>query len=495
MIKSQIIKTIQEIIYYLRVQNYHEGCMRFRALLKDMQEEEDINNALCETESELAAVISQILQALEKDDLILVADLLEEALMPVIKAMILPIEAVDKRKYRLEITSSGYLTVKHLASDLYLHSNGNPMEEARILTQLCYDPKKEKYAVWGIGLGYHIARLYEEARGSIRIVVFDEDEEMIQIAKECGVLSNIPEDRLSYVVDASGRNFAKYLSENETGILIHFPSVKKIQNKKLQEIMHNFFASWNGTIQFRTELAVNFRSNQKMCSHNVDELAESFKDKEVIIVGAGPSLDDTIDFLKMSVGNKVIVAVTTVLKKLLGLGIVPDYAVVMDSQSRTIKQIEGIEKAEVPFIIDSTAYWEFATRCTGKKYIAYQKNFKEADECANKAGYNQYETGGAVTTLALEIALRLGAKAIYLVGVDLAYPNGISHADDTMDKKKRDTLGMKKVRSVNGGWVYTDSLFDAYRKWIEEKIIKYPNVPCYNLSNCGAYIAGTVMNE
>mgnify|MGYP003311426870 CR=1 FL=1 len=104
--------------------------------------------------------------------------------------------------------------------------------------------------------------------------------------------------------------------------------------------------------------------------------------------------------------------------------------------------------------------------------------------------YLFYETGGSVTTLALEIALRLGATSIYLLGVDLAYPNGISHATGTMDRMGRDTNGMKRVKSVNGDWVYTDLLFDSYRNWIESKINRYPQVDFYNLSTCGAHIEG-----
>lgn len=101
-----------------------------------------------------------------------------------------------------------------------------------------------------------------------------------------------------------------------------------------------------------------------------------------------------------------------------------------------------------------------------------------------------YETGGSVTTLALDIVLRQGAKTVYLAGVDLAYPAGVSHASGTMDRHTRDISGMDPVEAVGGGIVYADRLFIAYRKWIEAKIKAHPEVAFYNLSDCGAKIEG-----
>ena len=166
--------------------------------------------------------------------------------------------------------------------------------------------------------------------------------------------------------------------------------------------------------------------------------------------------------------------------------------IVMDSQQRTIGHIDGIEGTNIPLIVDTTAYWEFAAKYAGKKYIAYQKGYKSAEELANKFQCKLYETGGSVITLALDIVLKLGAKAVYLIGVDLAYPGGVSHASDTMDKKQRDVSDMEQVKAVHGGMVYADSLFIGYRKWMERKIEEYAKIPIYNLSDCGAEIAGTI---
>ncbi len=485
--KSSVITQIQEIIYYLHIQDYAEGTFRFTKLLQELQKDSDISAQI--------PILNEMMQALEKVDMVLLADLLEEALLPLIKDMVVPKEPIVRGNYCLESTSSGGLTVRHLPTNLYLHGNCNPMEEARILVQHCFDPKKENYAVWGIGLGYHIVRLYEAAKGAVRIIVFEEDEEMLKLAAECGILDHIPAERITYVLDKTGEEFARYLSQHDTrhdtGILLHFPSIKKIQDKLLKDRMSSFFLGWNSMINARKSLTINFRSNEKYCSHNVDEIEERINNREVVLVAAGPSLDNSMEFLREASKEKVIVAVARVWKKLFDEGIVPDYVVTMDAHEITMRQLEGLDNEDVPLIVDSTAYWGMAANYGGEKYIAYQKDYENAERRAKESGHRIYETGGSVLTLCLDIVLQLGANAVYFVGADLAYPGGWSHVGGTMNRTKMDTSGMKPIEAVDGNIVYADYSLIGFRKWIEGKIREYPQVKFYNLSNCGAKIAGT----
>lgn len=489
--KSTIISKIQKMIYNVRIQNYHIAGMEIREILQGFQEDSVICDAMNSKESIWSILVVQLYEALQAEDMILVADVMEENVMPELKRLIIYEDPEIFEDYSVENTASGYYTIKYLPENLYLHSNVNPMEEARILVERCFDPTQEKYAVWGCGLGYHIRQLYEMARGAISITVFDNEESIIKLAQKHGYMEEIPVDRITYLVDSTGEKFADYIGRYDTGILIHYPSVKKIENYKIRQIMQNFFAGWNGTIQYREELAVNFRSNIVNCKKYVDELKGSISNRETILVAAGPSLDHCLEYLQQQKNKKIIFAVTTVLKKLLEAGIVPDYAVVMDSQSRTYGHMRGIEDIDIPLIVDSTAYWEFAEKQWGEKYLVLQRDYEKAQTLAQKERKNTYETGGSVTTLALEILLRLGSSSIEMIGVDLAYPEGMSHAKNTMDERKRDTGSMIKIKSVSGGWVAADNLFIDYRKWIERKISQYPNIPVYNLSDCGAYIEGT----
>ena len=98
---------------------------------------------------------------------------------------------------------------------------------------------------------------------------------------------------------------------------------------------------------------------------------------------------------------------------------------------------------------------------------------------------------GTVASFCVEIAARLGARSVELIGIDLAYPAEHSHAKGTMDDKEVNYDGMLKVKDVNGQLVYTSRIFNGYIQDLEEQIEQYAKkVTFYNLSNCGAYIKG-----
>lgn len=485
---SDLISLAQEITCQMHLQNYHAGNILLRKLLGELEAN---HKEMLVDNSYLNSIMCMLLQTLEKDDMVLCADFLEDGLVPCLKELLVPVEEIASADYILEKGSCGYYTLKHISAGIYLHSNSNPVKEAKELVGLCYNPEYEEYAVWGLGLGYHVAELYKIARGAIKIRVFDEDENVIQLAKQFGVLGETLQENVKLIHDSNGKKFASAIVGGGKGILMHLPSIKKCANKELKEILQHFFAKWNGTIQLKTELAVNFRSNVAECEHNVDELEDLVRDKDVIIVAGGPSVDSRLEYLKQNSGNKIIFAATTVLRKLVEENIYPDFAVVMDSNQRTYGHMSGIEDVKIPLIADSTAYWEFVAKHKGTKYIAYQKGYGDSELRALKEKRRTYETGGSVTTLMLDIVLQLGAKTVTFVGADFAFPGGVTHAKDTMDRSVRNTSHLEKTISVTGDEVYTDSLMTAYRKWIERKIEEYPKVEFYNMSDCGAEIKGT----
>lgn len=94
-------------------------------------------------------------------------------------------------------------------------------------------------------------------------------------------------------------------------------------------------------------------------------------------------------------------------------------------------------------------------------------------------------------SLAVEVAIQFKAKKVYLMGVDLAYPSGLSHASDTMDRRVESMEGMQEVCGVAGTTVYATHVFEIYRKWLENHISRHKDIEWYNLSTKGARIHGT----
>lgn len=440
---------------------------------------------------ELLALVKRVYNG-EKDHIVR-ADLMEKAIIPMLEQWVQSrgsiVQPVDE-EWQLESTACGFLTLKNLRTDTYLHSNNNPMEEARKQIEYYYIPSVESYALLGCGLGYQAYQLYRISNGSVKIHLFEQDPLVVELARKYGVLDWIPEDILEVTTKDSVYAYLKTLDEKgDMGAFMHLPSLRLLRNKTEQEAMLEAYGKQHTSLAHKRDFSINFYRNLHSDAEYIDSLPKI--GEEAVIVAAGPSLDDCMEVLRRWQGQKTIIAVGTVFHKLLKQGIRPDYVTVSDPQKRTLKQLEGLWEEEIPMILDACAYWEFARKYKGKKYYVLTPQFQELLAYAKEHELDVWPSGGTVMSLGVEVGIRRGAKKIYLMGVDLAYPEGVSHAADTMDRKETDTEGMRQVCGVGGTKVYTTNVFSTYLHWMENHIARYPKIEWYNLSTKGARIKGT----
>lgn len=492
---ANTVSKLRQIVELIRKQDDHNAILQLNATISGIC-------SLCEqcVESQYIDGMSlwkQVQQLNEiQGDLILVGDVIENGILPIMESWIQTIahiSQIDEDEYLFESTSSGFLTLKNIETNMYIHSNNNPMEEARILVEHFYDPKMNYYSVYGCGLGYHIYQLYLISKGSVPIKVFDINSKMVEYARLYGVLEWIPKDVLEIRTDDSVLSFLESLDNSETGMFFHIPSVRQIKNEIEREAILGICVQQNTLYKFKIDSQINFWRNIKTKISSIDKLDSSKIKKEMVIVAAGPSLDDNMENLRLWKNKKTIVAVGTVFRKLVNAGISPDYVVIMDPQKRTLKQLEGVENEQIPMILDMTAYWEFARVYRGPKYmVCIPGGREEIRQYAKQNNLTMWTSGGTVTSMALEFAIHYKAEKIYFVGVDLAYPEGVSHASGTMDCSIKNTEKLPKVQGVRGQEVYADRVFISYRKWIEERIEGISNITFYNMSRRGAHIEGTI---
>lgn len=108
--RSTIITKIQKMIYNVRIQNYHIAGMEIREILQGFQEDPVICDAMNLKESAWSIVVVQLHEALQAGDMILVADVMEENVIPELKRMIIYENPENLKHYSVENTSSGYDT-------------------------------------------------------------------------------------------------------------------------------------------------------------------------------------------------------------------------------------------------------------------------------------------------------------------------------------------------------------------------------------------------
>lgn len=483
------IQMIDEAVSFAHVQNFAEEAEAFKKIVNCLADVQDVAIKMADESSDFGNIFAAMMAALNNRDMILLSDYLESGLKPLIASMLEPADSFETTDYCVEPTETGVMTVKDKKVGIYLHSNVNPVAEAKTLVAFAAESGAKEYAVFGLGLGFHVKALSDYFLGSVDITVYEEDEELIELCKRFGVKEIFDADNITIVHDRTGKLFSDKISSGSS-ILMHYPSVCKIENSEARDAMKAFFLNWNTTVQKRRELFANFVKNCSLKAPNVATLKENFEGKEIIYVGGGPSLMTSVDFIKDNRKNLCVICATTVLKKLMDLGIDADYAIVLDPNERTYGHMQGISDCKVPLIFAATAYWKFAAYSKGERYIAYQEQYKPSVEAAAKENVPVFATGGSVTTIALSIAAGLGAKKIYLAGVDMGFPGGKTHADGTMDATSVSEDGLIPIKSVKGDIIYTEDKLLSYLKWIEREIEKHPEVDYINLSDCGAFIKG-----
>lgn len=425
-----------------------------------------------------------------EEDLTRLADIVELEILPAMylwMAQISRIEIEDEDGDLLKSTRSGFLTLKY--NGYYLHSAVNPMLEAQYLLRDLYDPEKKDYYVFGSGLGYHVYQLYQKLSGYGKIFLFEPNRKLLEYAKRYGVLSWIPgEDLVICRQFESVEAFFQEAKKQDAGIFIHVPSTHAYKNAREKKVLIENWMSQNTRRLMAQRGLINRIRNDSLGLPDVDVLLEKMNYEEAVVVAAGPSVDQCLETLRSWSGNKLIIAVGTILKKLLAEDIVPDMAVFIDYKFALSQQMQGIRRRDIPLVIGRETYWEIAHGYRGPKYLIStdeEKNIGSGDQRA------VWMSGGTVSYTALELAIHTNPRTVYLVGLDLGYPMDQKYAQGVTQQNEADDAKLFCVEAMDGRYVKTDLHLNTYREGIEGLIARTPDIRFYNLSERGALIRGT----
>ncbi|MCH5266858.1 MAG: motility associated factor glycosyltransferase family protein [Lachnospiraceae bacterium] len=407
------------------------------------------------------------------------------------------VEKLLKERYLIEYTSCGEYTLALQRRENtagkeggfhYYHSNGNVEEEALQLAHSWFETGKYTYGVIGLGLGYPIRALLEMDE-AITVTVAETDKNILYLACAFGDIANLLSGgRCKIVIDESLEVVNREGKEREW--CVQYPAIDNIAREDLRIQIEDYFINKSSMKTQRIRLDGNFEKNSKHNLKSVDELAEIFRGKDLYIIAAGPSLDNNIDELKKVGENGIILATGTVMKKLLNKGIPVDYGILIDAGVATFRQIEGIENCGVPILVLSTAHYKIVSEYQGERYLICQEGYSPAEEFAGKHKYELYQSGGSVSTTALELGIRFGCKRIIFVGLDLAYSGGKYHASDTEFDREMSEGNTRYVEDIHGGKVLTGKNLDIYRKWIEDRIAEETGGIFIDATEGGAKIKG-----
>lgn len=158
-----------------------------------------------------------------------------------------------------------------------------------------------------------------------------------------------------------------------------------------------------------------------------------------IVVGAGPGLDEAIGALRRMASRVPVIAADTALPALTARGIPVSLVVAVDSQVYNAYDFVGGESRNVPLAYDLSTHPSIVRRPWGYRRVALLCR-STGDQIIDRiyAAFPQiFPTSplGSVGATAVEVALRMFAGAVYVVGIDFAYRLGKPHAEGTISAR------------------------------------------------------------
>lgn len=520
---KDLIHYVTTTIYFFRYQNYYLAYQGARSVVNMLQKY--LVRLPEEGAKEFLPVLEIALEALEEQDGVRLADILEEGILPLLYQMqqILFEESdglledcwgknrriLKKRfpdlyrkmlecrenipnQYQISWAKTGDLVLSVATEGqgiIPLNSMCNPWKEALLYAE--HVAGAREFLVIGAGLGYHLEFLISQMACK-KVVVLENDLRQLAIALSYRDLSHVlSNEKITFVHCEDEKAYRLYLREKteDARVCIWYPSVRTIEDTALREWLENYKIELSSIENAGPELANNFQDNLEKDDREVSCLQSVFQNKKIIFVAGGPSLDNNLEYLKQRKREEsILVCVGKVARKLISSGVQPDYLVMIDGQAKTRWQISGIEKCGVPLIYLSTVSSAIVGDYEGERYIAFQEGFPAAEQYAKEHGYPLYQSGGSVATFALDLLIRFGCRRVICVGLDMGYSGERTHAFG-MGNCLADKSQLRKVEGVSSKYVYTSKTLDIYRKWIEKRIDGIKGIELINASN-GARIHG-----
>ncbi len=243
--------------------------------------------------------------------------------------------------------------------------------------------------------------------------------------------------------------------------------------------------------------SMNFWRNFSQQSIGIELFEELFREKPVIIVSAGPSLQKNIHLLEAAKEKAILIAVGSSITILEKNKIKPHFRMAIDAVADNGPMMECISEDDgCPLLFSNCFFFQALEKYPGTK----------VNMCLNSGGVvNMYfqtqlakkrkvfRSGFSVANVAFDVAAQMGSNKIILVGQDLCYTAGRLHASGTWDEEEEEKFINEEMKATDfeGNVVATDSSFLGMREIFETFIQLYAKqVTCINATEGGLPIRG-----
>lgn len=433
--------------------------------------------------------------------------------------------------YSLSLAKNGEITAEESfeAKKMRLHSAYNPSKEA----QSAFNEQKQKSQIIfiGFGLGYHVieaARLIQQKKLYKKLILVEEnpvfffasmcilDWTCVFEIEDLVIAVGCPLDAITPLIETTNHvNLGdEGLSDSHIFTLpsftLHSQSysqnlIKLIERNKTKNQINaatykKFGKLWTSNSKANLE-------NIKKCAF-VSQIDKSSFSSDFLLVGAGPSLQQILPHLKQLQKKMIIVCVETALHSLLKNDVEPDFIIITDPQYWAYRHISGL-KSKSSILIAPLSVHPAVFRFECKEILLCSDMFWVSQFFEEKIGsFGDLGAGGSVASSAWNFCHLMGAKNIYLAGLDLSFPSKQTHIKGSSAEQKfytvnsrlnsTDKLSCTSMYSAkpeygenyNHQKVLTDSRMKMFAWWFESRIASCPEVKTHSLCPQSLMIPG-----
>ena len=401
----------------------------------------------------------------------------------------------------------------------FIHSNHEPVKEAEKLVLSAISAKSAACIIEGFGLGYYVEAVLKLKPG-IPVVIVEPSAERFLKSLESRNLSNIfTSPSVSLLVANKSDSIRMLLPGLPKG------NIELIKNRALCELDYEYYKEIDRIVHhFVSRKEVNTATlkkfgklwvrnlinnlNELPLANDVGNLTGLFGNFPVLLLAAGPSLDNVLPLMEELQKRFIIVAVDTSAAVLIERGFLPDFTVVVDPQYWNTRHLDRINLSKTILVSESST-----------NPGIFRKNHKKMFFCGSlfplgifieKYGGSKKRlgAGGSVATTAWDFCRLISSGHLFCGGLDLGFPENKTHFHGSFFEERFHTLTSRitpsedytykavssgdpfKKENNTGTYTLTDSRLSIYIQWFEEQIEinKIKNI--WNISPLGIKIKG-----
>lgn len=338
--------------------------------------------------------------------------------------------------------------------DRLLHSAYDPMKEARREIDAIAADNPSIVVVLGMGLGYSIDAALERFPAA-KIFVIEADPAIHGFASDVRTLPSDP--RITYVLGKNREaNFIaitheigpaeassiKYLTRLADLDLPYYTEIVELIGRVAAMHIEGMRTTAHFGLLWWTNSVLNWR--QWLTAPDVSGWFGARRGKPVFIFAAGPTMFDGLDIFQSYEGG-IRFVVDTAFPPVSNAGIRVDAVFAIDAQRATLDHFKNllphrlIGAPVVPPELWAMADERIITSLAGPHFDWFDK--------ALDRRVAKLKSGGSVTTFAFDLARRMGADPIVLIGADFAHRGGRRHVGGTT-YESQSLAGLNRFSSV-----------------------------------------------